>query len=198
MWKAQWQHNTTAVTQCVCCFVTAVKGTAADRIYRGGERENVWDLFGIVWKGALWDSYYYYWINIKNVIVPLQTWGGPEVSRMLMFPEFMTSTQDSGNFVSVTHRPHFIPGKFLELISCLRISQPHGHSTVGRTSCQLKLSKTQARIKPRTFRFVAQHFNHCATAIRHWNNIICWKTHVIWRWVCVHSVHHSFHITLIL
>jgi len=27
------------VTQCVCCFVTDVKETAGDRIYRGRERE---------------------------------------------------------------------------------------------------------------------------------------------------------------
>ena len=27
------------MTQCVCCFVTAVKGTAGDRIYRERERE---------------------------------------------------------------------------------------------------------------------------------------------------------------
>jgi hypothetical protein len=30
------QHNS---SDSVCCFVTAVKGTAGDRICRGGERE---------------------------------------------------------------------------------------------------------------------------------------------------------------
>ena len=32
------QHNSSD-TVCVCCFVTAVKGTAGDRIYRERERE---------------------------------------------------------------------------------------------------------------------------------------------------------------
>jgi hypothetical protein len=28
--------------------------------------------------------------------VPLQAWGGPEGSRKLRFPDFMTTTQDGG------------------------------------------------------------------------------------------------------
>ena len=40
--------------------------------------------------------------------VPLQAWTGPEGSRKLRFPDFMT-TQDGGN-VSLTHRPPLPPG----------------------------------------------------------------------------------------
>jgi hypothetical protein len=37
--------------------------------------------------------------------VPLQTWSGPEGSRKLRFPDFMTKAQDGGKVVSLTHRP---------------------------------------------------------------------------------------------
>ena len=40
----------------------------------------------------------------KLKAVPLQAWSGPEGSRKLRFPDFMT-TQDSGKIVSLTHRP---------------------------------------------------------------------------------------------
>jgi hypothetical protein len=37
--------------------------------------------------------------------VPLQAWSGPEGSRKLRFPDFMTTAQDGGRVVSLTHRP---------------------------------------------------------------------------------------------
>jgi hypothetical protein len=46
----------------------------------------------------------------KNKAVPLQAWNGPEVSRKLMFPDFMKTAQDGGKVVSVTHRPLLLPG----------------------------------------------------------------------------------------
>ena len=42
--------------------------------------------------------------------VPLQAWGGPEGSRKLRFPDFMTTAQDGGKIVSLTHRPPLPPG----------------------------------------------------------------------------------------
>jgi len=42
--------------------------------------------------------------------VPLQAWSGPEGSRKLRFPVFMTMAQNSGKFVSLTHRPPLPPG----------------------------------------------------------------------------------------
>jgi len=36
---------------------------------------------------------------------PLQAWSGPEDSRKLRFPDFMTTAQDGGKVVSLTHRP---------------------------------------------------------------------------------------------
>ena len=42
--------------------------------------------------------------------VPLQAWSGPEGSRKLRFPDFMTRAQDGGKVVSLTHRPPLSPG----------------------------------------------------------------------------------------
>jgi len=41
----------------------------------------------------------------KGKAVPLQAWSGPEGSRKLTFPDFMTTGQDSGKVVSLKHRP---------------------------------------------------------------------------------------------
>jgi hypothetical protein len=42
--------------------------------------------------------------------VPLQAWSGPEGSRKLRFPDYITTAQDGGRFVSLTHRPPLHPG----------------------------------------------------------------------------------------
>ena len=41
----------------------------------------------------------------KGNAVPLQAWSGPEGFRKLSFPDFMTTAQDGGKVVSLTHRP---------------------------------------------------------------------------------------------
>ena len=46
----------------------------------------------------------------KKVKVPLQAWSGPEGSRKLRFPDFMTTAQDGGKVVSLAHRPPLPPG----------------------------------------------------------------------------------------
>jgi len=48
----------------------------------------------------------------KDKAVPLQAWSGPEGSRKLRFPDFMTTAQDGGKVVSFTHRPPFSPRKY--------------------------------------------------------------------------------------
>ena len=46
----------------------------------------------------------------KGTAVPLQAWSGPEDYRNLKFPDFMTTAQEGGKVVSLTHRPHLPPG----------------------------------------------------------------------------------------
>ena len=46
----------------------------------------------------------------RGKAVPLQAWSSPEGSRKLRFPDFMTTAQDGGKVVSLTHRPPLPPG----------------------------------------------------------------------------------------
>ena len=46
----------------------------------------------------------------KGKAVPLQAWSGPEGSRKLRFPDFMTTAQDGGKVVSLMDRPPLTPG----------------------------------------------------------------------------------------
>jgi hypothetical protein len=45
----------------------------------------------------------------KGKAVPLQAWSGPEGPRKLRFPDYMTTAQDGGKVVSLTHRPPLPP-----------------------------------------------------------------------------------------
>jgi hypothetical protein len=64
----------------------------------------------------------------KGKTVPLQAWSGPEGSRKLRFPYYMTTAQDGGNVVSLTHRLPLPPGTHF----CYSLSRPQGHSAIGR------------------------------------------------------------------
>ena len=51
-----------------------------------------------------------YKIQILGKAIPLQAWSGPECSRKLRFPDYMTTAQDGVKVVSPTHRPPLPPG----------------------------------------------------------------------------------------
>ena len=72
------------------------------------------------------------WYSSKGKAVPLQVWSGPEGSRKLRFPDFMTTAHDGGKVDSLTHRPPLplenVPGTHF----CYRLSRPQGHSVTGR------------------------------------------------------------------
>jgi len=103
-----------------------------------------------------------YWVAVKKA-VPLQAWSGPEGSRKLRFPDFVTTAQDGGKVVSLTHRPPLPPGNSPCTHFCL-LSQPKGHNAIGRFM-STKNYMTPSGIEPATFQFVAQHLNHCAAAV---------------------------------
>ena len=87
----------------------------------------------------------------------------------------MTTAQDGGKVVSLTHRPPLPPKAiFLVFISVRGWVDPRGHSAIGRILYEWKISLTPAGIEPATFRFVAQHLNHCATAVPKFMTVSCW------------------------
>ena len=68
----------------------------------------------------------------KGKAILLQAWSGPEGSRKLRFPDFMTTAQNSGKVVSLTHRLPLPPGNTPGTHFCYRLSRPQGHSATGR------------------------------------------------------------------
>jgi len=64
-------------------------------------------------------QYYSYIYTRKGKAFPLQDWSGPEGTRKLRFPDFMTTTQDVGKVVSLTHRPPFPPPHPQEMLLVL-------------------------------------------------------------------------------
>jgi len=48
-------------------------------------------------------------VKTKGKAVPLLAWSGPEGSKKIRFPDFMTTAQNGGKVVSLTHRPHLPP-----------------------------------------------------------------------------------------
>ena len=52
----------------------------------------------------------HYGPGVDSASNPLQAWSGPEGSRKVRFPDYMTTAQDSGKVVSLTHRPPLPPG----------------------------------------------------------------------------------------
>jgi len=68
----------------------------------------------------------------KGKAVPLQAWSGPEGSRKLSFPDFMTAAQDGGKVVNLTHRPPLPPGNTPGTHFRYRLSRFQGHRATVR------------------------------------------------------------------
>ena len=94
----------------------------------------------------------------------LPAWSGPESSRKLRFPDYMTTAQDGGKVVSPTHRLPLSQEILLVLISVRGWVDPRD-IVRSEELCQWKIPVTPSAIEPATFRFVAQLLNHCVTAV---------------------------------
>jgi len=83
----------------------------------------------------------------------------PRGFQEVKVPDYVAMAQDGGKVVSVTHRLHFTPRKYSWYSLLLEAeSNPE-------PKCDRKDYVTSSGIEPATFRFVAQHLNHCPTAI---------------------------------
>jgi hypothetical protein len=68
----------------------------------------------------------------KSKAVPSHAWSGPEGSRKLRFLDFMTTAQDGGKVVRLTHRPPLPLGNTPGTHFCYRLSRTQGHSATRR------------------------------------------------------------------
>ena len=75
---------------------------------------------------------YSFLLDPLHKTVPLLAWTGPKGSRKLGFPDFITTAQGGGKFVSLTHRLPLTPGNTPGTHFCLRLNRPQGHSAIGR------------------------------------------------------------------
>ena len=66
------------------------------------------------------------YIKGKGKSIPLQAWTGPEGPRKLRFPDFVTTAQDGGKVVSLTHRPLFTPRKYSRYSFLLEVESTPG------------------------------------------------------------------------
>jgi hypothetical protein len=73
---------------------------------------------------------------LKGKAVSLQAWTGPEDSGNLRLPDFVTTAQNDGKIVSLTHRSPLPPGNTPGTHFCDRLSRPQGHRAIGRILCQ--------------------------------------------------------------
>jgi len=51
-------------------------------------------------------------IHSKGKATPLQAWSGPEGSRRLRLPDFVTTAHEGGKIFSLRHRLPLPPGNF--------------------------------------------------------------------------------------
>jgi len=61
--------------------------------------------FTVIFEALTSFAFVIFKVKGKGKAVPLQAWSGPEGCRKLRFPDFMTTAQDGGKVVTLTHRP---------------------------------------------------------------------------------------------
>ena len=97
---------------------------------------------------------------MKGKTVPLQACTGPEGSRKLRFPNFVTTARDGGR-LSALRTSRLYPQEILLLLISVRGWVDPSAKCYRKDIMSIKNPLTPAGIEPPTYRFVVQHLNHC-------------------------------------
>jgi hypothetical protein len=114
------------ITQ-ICATVAKIHGYHVIKLF-----PDKYEASALIWYREIKSDCFHVFRHIKKAAVPLQVWSGPEGSRKLRFPDFMTMAQDGGKAVSLMHQPPLPPGNTPGTHFCQRLSRLQGHSATGR------------------------------------------------------------------
>ena len=149
-------------------------------------------------------NYFSFLFNKKVKSVPLQAWRCPEGSRKLRFTDFVTTAQDGGKVVSLTHRPPLPPRKHSWYSFLLEAESIPGPQCSTEGLYQWKIPITPLGIEPATFRPVARchdQLHHCMALVAAVQYTLAHKQHTISRtWAISYfplQNYHTHHIKVV-